>query len=109
MAASSTIGHIGEFEPDKKSISAYLDLFFEANEIAQGKQVTWILNSIEAKTHSLVHTLVAPSQPKGKSFDQIVTALKEHFEPKCLIIACRFYFHHREQISEEVQWTILLN
>ena len=83
---------------------AYLErvsLFFEANEIARGKRVTWFLNLMGVKTYLLVHNLVAPFQPKNKSFDQIVTTLKEHFELKRFINAQRFYFHCRDQMSEE--------
>ncbi len=46
---------------------------------------------------------MAPDLPSDKTFDQLVSTLKRHFEPKPLIIAERFYFHKRSQnIGESV-------
>ena len=35
--------------------------------------------------------------PKENSFKELVDALKSHFEPKPLVIAECFHFHHRSQ------------
>ena len=60
-----------------------------------------LLNVIGAKTYSLLHDLLAPTNLKEKSFDALVDVLKKHFEPKPLIIAERFTFHRRNQYSNE--------
>ena len=86
MASTQTIGTVGEFQPDNKTISAYLErvsLFFDANNVAVEKQVPWLLNIIGAKTYSLLRTLVAPSQPKDKTMDDLVTVLKQHYTHYC--------------------------
>ena len=44
---------------------------------------------------------MAPKLPKEKTFDELVAALKGHFEPKPLVIAERFYFHRRAQAEGE--------
>ena len=57
MAMNSMFCHVREFKPKNESILTYLErvsLFFEVNEIAKGKQVTWLLNMMGAKTYSLV-------------------------------------------------------
>ena len=42
-----------------------------------------------------------PTSPKDKSFDEIVKALKMHFEPKPVVIAERFHFHCHNQTPAE--------
>ena len=104
MATNPSISNIGEFQQDNESITSYLErvsLFFEVNGIEERKQVAWLLNLIGAKTYLLVRTLVAPEEPKTKSLTELKEVLKQHFEPKRLVIARRFYFHRREQATTE--------
>ena len=99
MASTQTIGVAGEFQPKNETITAYLervDLFFDVNSVAEEKQVPWLLNIIGAKTYTLLRTLVVPAQPKQKTMAELRTVLKEHYEPKTLIIARWFYFHRRD-------------
>ncbi|XP_060799470.1 uncharacterized protein K02A2.6-like [Neoarius graeffei] len=49
------------------------------------------------KTYGLLRSLVAPVTPGEKSYEDIVTVLKDHFTPKPLVIAERFRFHKRNQ------------
>ena len=101
MSTNCFVNNVGEFQPDNESISAYLErvsLFFEVNGIEAGKQVAWLLNMIGAKNYSLVRTLVAP---ESKTLEQLTAVLKQHYEPKCLVIARRFYFHRRNQDTNE--------
>jgi len=90
MATNPSSSHVGEFQPDNESISAYLErvsLFFEVNGIAEERQAAWLLNVMGAKTYSLVRALVAPDKPKSKSVEQLTQILKQHYEPKRLVIA----------------------
>ncbi len=59
------------------------------------------LSAIGSKTYALLRNLLAPTPPRAKTFDQLVTALKEHYEPKPLMIAERFLFHRRQQGKTE--------
>ena len=91
---AATFGRIQEFQPEDDSISAYLErlqLVFEA------KQVPVLLSVLGARNYALLCSLLAPALPKDKSYAELVGALKWHFEPKPLIIAEQFYFHHRNQ------------
>ena len=56
-----------------------------------------LLSVIGAKTYSLLRNLVSPDKPQDKSFDQLVEALRRHFEPKPAVIAEHFHFHRRNQ------------
>ena len=65
-------------------------LFIDANGIAEDKQVAVFLSAIGSKIYSLLRNLLVPTAPREKLFTDIVATLKEHFEPKPLIIAERF-------------------
>ena len=94
--ATITFGRLTEFDLKSDSITAYMDrvmLFYQVNEIAEGKQVTVFLSAIGPKTYSLLRSLVTPESPKDKTFVQLIAVLKKHFEPKPLVIVERFNFH----------------
>ena len=100
----TTIGRIGEFKPDEEQISAYLEriqLFFTANSIAEEKQVAVLLSVVGPKTYALLRDLLAPTKPQEKSFTELSTTLKNHYEPKPIVITERFHFHRRNQASGE--------
>ena len=76
-------------------------MFFEANDIAAEKKVSVLLTVIGRQNFSLLRNLVAPEMPKDKSFDDLTTLLKTHFEPKKLVIAKRFNFYRQDQHDGE--------
>ena len=59
------------------------------------------LSSVGAKTYTLLRNLVAPKLPKMLEFEEIMAILKQHFEPKPLVIAEHYHFHHRQQAPGE--------
>ena len=44
---------------------------------------------------------MAPNLPKDKDYDSLADVLKQHFDPKPLVIAERFHFYKRVQSSTE--------
>ena len=101
MATGITqLGTLKEFNSDVETITKYLYrviLYFEANEVADVKRVPILLSSIGSTTYSLICDLAAPENPKTLNLLVIAQLLKDHFEPKKLIIAERFTFHRRNQ------------
>ena len=94
------VGRLDEFDAATDAVESYAEraqLFFEANDIAAGKQTAVFLSAIGTKTYQLLRDLMAPTLPKEKSFEDIVGVLNEHFQPKPLVIAERFYFHRSQQ------------
>ncbi|CAL9688159.1 unnamed protein product [Knipowitschia caucasica] len=94
------IGKVDEFKPENEPWTAYverLEQFFDANDIDQGKYVAVLLSVMGATTYGLLRNLVQPDKPKDKSFADIVTILKEHFEPKPILVAERFRFNKCNQ------------
>ena len=101
---AAVIGQLPEFKPESESLTTYVErvkLFIEANGIEDARKVAVLLSVIGGKTYALLRNLLSPTDPKTKSFDEIVAALKEHYEPKPLVIAERFHFHKRNQAAGE--------
>ena len=107
--ATAVVGRLDTFKGEEM-ITEYLErveLYFAANDIKNEKKVPVLLSAIGAKTYALLWSLVTPAAPKDKSFKDISDALKEHFEPKPIKAAERYYFRCRlhapgESIAEFV-------
>ena len=106
MAALRVFGSLEEFDPTTDDISTYLErlqLYFAANKVEDDCKVPVLLTVIGAKAYSTLHSLLAPDSPADKSFNDILTTLKGHFDPKplSLIIGERFRFYQRSQMADE--------
>ena len=100
----ATHGNLKEFNPDVESIAAYLEraeVYFTANDIAESKQVPVFLSVLGGRIYSLLRDLLAPARPDEKTFPELAEVLKNHFQPKPLVIAERYYFHTRGQKPTE--------
>ena len=98
--ATVPIGSLQEFRPTEEGIAAYLErveLYFQANDIAEANQVPVFLTVVGGKVYALLRDLLAPDKPDSKSFGQLAQTLRTHYEPKPLVIAERSYFHSRNQ------------
>ena len=102
--ATATYGNLQKFNPDVEGIAAYLEraeIYFKANDIAESKQVHIFLSVLGGRIYSLLRDLLAPAKPDEKTFQELAEVLKNHFEPKPLVIAERYYFHTRCQKPTE--------
>ena len=102
--ATAVIGQVPEFNSETYSLTAYVErvkLFIQANGIEDARKVPVLLSVIGGKTYDLLRNLLSPTDPKDKTFDELVEALKGHFEPKPIVIAERFHFHKRNQAAGE--------
>ena len=61
------------------------------------KLVPTLLTVVGSKHYSLIRGLVSPALPKDKSYEDLVTLLKKHYDPEPLVIAERFHFYERSQ------------
>ena len=100
---AATIGTIGPYV-DSEDFETYVDrveLFFEANSIAEDKKVATFLSIVGAQVYALVQNLVSPKKPKECKYDEIVAALKNHYKPKVIVVYERFKFYNRSQGANE--------
>ena len=85
-----------EFNPDCETVTAYLEwfqMFVTANSIEDTKLVPTLLTTIGSKRYSLIRGLVSQALPKDKSYEDLVTLLKKHYNPEPFVIAKCFYFY----------------
>ena len=105
MAGAMLYGQLGEFNPNKEKITTYLDrvvLYMEANNsVAADKKVAVLLTVIGPKNYALLHGVRAPTNPREKTFEELTPALREHYEPKPVVIAERFHFYRGTQAPGE--------
>ena len=81
----ASYGRIEEFSADKENISNYLEcveIFFQANGIADGKKVPVFLSIAGESVYALLRSLLSPVKPQEKTFDELKVELNKHFEPK---------------------------
>ena len=100
----STFGQLQEYRAEVENISSYLErveLFFTANGVAEDKRVPVFLSVVGATTYALLRDLLAPDKPQAKNIDVLFETLRDHYEPKPLVIAERFYFYQRSQKTTE--------
>ena len=74
---------------------------FDINEVAEENKVPMLGTLLGAKSYSLLRSLVAPENPKDKTYTELVVKLRSHIEPKPLDIAERFNFYRRTQATGE--------
>ena len=73
-----------------------LEQYLTANSVTEEKKKVTVLVTVMAYGN-----LVAPDKPADKKFADIVQIMKDHLNPKPLVIAERFKFHKREQKEGE--------
>ena len=89
-SATPRFGGIEFFDPDSESILAYLermDLFLEANAVAEEKKVAVVLSMVGSKAYQLLRNLCSPDKPQSKSYSDLKGILTNHYDPKPLVIA----------------------
>ncbi|XP_041863718.1 uncharacterized protein K02A2.6-like [Melanotaenia boesemani] len=101
----ATIGTLVAFDAKTQSWEEYCEImeqFFEANGIDDGdKQRAILLSVVGAATYSLIRNLLSPEKPKEKTYQQLVTLLKNHFDPKPSEIVQRYKFDSRSRKPDE--------
>ena len=65
------------------------------------KKVAVFLTVIGAETYSLLRDLVHPEKPSSLTYGELTTKLREHFQPRRIVIAERFKFLARKQQQGE--------
>ena len=75
--------------------------YFEANAVEASRKVSVLLTVIGAKAYDTLRSLLPPILPRDKSFPELLAILKQHFDPKPLVIGEHFHFYKRSQKPTE--------
>ena len=94
--AGASIGQIQEFHPESDSITAYLE-----NNVAEEENGTLTTQRFWWQDVHTPMKFAGPTLPKDKTFDELVTTLKGHYEPKPVATTERFHLHKRKQAAGE--------
>ena len=95
-------GSIGEFDHTQESYVERVSLYFIANEITdEGKRRATLLTVCGAKTYHVIRDLAAPKSPAEVAYDDIVSLVKQHYNPKPVVTVQRFKFNSRSRQKDE--------
>ena len=100
---SATIGTIGPYQ-ESEDFETYVDrveLFFDANSIADDKKVSTFLSIVGPQVYGLVQNIVSPKKPKDCTYKDIIKGLQNHYKPKVIVVFERFKFYNRSQGADE--------
>ena len=81
----ASFSRLEEFLPEMETILNYIkrvELFFQANGIADAKKVPVFLSAAGGNIYTLLCNLLLPTKPQDKSFEELTAELKKHYEPK---------------------------
>ena len=93
--ATSNFGKLCDYDNNKEDWQSYverLELFLRQTALLIRKKAI-LLTSCGIGTHQLFKGLTAPAKPVEKTFDELVTLMANHQNPKRNPIAERFQFN----------------
>lgn len=100
-AACAIIGNIKEFRLNSEDLWASyvkrIRAFFKVNKIKEDVQTSYLITLVGNETYDLITVLCSPVEPETKSFDDLVTLVENHLNPKSSEIAERMKFRACQQ------------
>ena len=98
---TSNYGKLSEYNNNKEDWQSYvecLELYFTANEIAdEEKKKAILLTSCGIECYRLFKGLTTPRKTIEKTFNELLTLMTNHENPKRNSIAERFVFNMRNR------------
>lgn len=99
MAANALFGNMGEFDPKQEQWTQYserLSHFYTANGIKDdeaSRKKAILLTVIGPTAYRLMRNLIAPSTVEETSYQDLLEAMKKHYDPQPSEIVQRFKFN----------------
>ena len=100
----ATYGKVDEYQPgeDWDAYIERLEQYFAANDITDAaKQKNILLCACGPATYAMMKRLCTPEKPSAKTFAELKKLVKDHVNPKPLVIAERYKFYQRSQEEGE--------
>ena len=98
------IGNIEPFDDTIEPFASYrqrLEQFFAANQIPDARRVAAFISIIGAKSYKVLRDILAPDAPSTKNYEELCTALANHYSPEPLRLAERLRLKQRLQKEGE--------
>lgn len=78
-----------------------LEQYFAANMIESDRRVAVLLTSIGDQTYKILRDVCDPDPPSSKSYEQLITILRNQFSPRTSVFRSRILFYSLMQSPEE--------
>lgn len=102
---ANMLGSVTPFDNKSQSWEEYCEIlnhFFVANDVEEPeKKRAILLSCVGAQTYTLMRNLLSPERPGSKSYEDLVSLLKNHFNPKPSEIVQRWKFNSRNRHFDE--------
>nr|XP_054930096.1 uncharacterized protein K02A2.6-like [Dermacentor andersoni] len=94
--------YVKDGDEDFNSYVDRFDHYWKVTQIEDGnlKKSTFI-TALGSRLYKTLKDLLLPATPENKSFEDVVSVLKEHLAPVSQVIARRFKFNRRHQLEME--------
>ncbi|XP_035226730.1 uncharacterized protein LOC118199052 [Stegodyphus dumicola] len=83
------------------SFTERFEAFLDIQNVPEAKRGKVLISSLNAKLYNLLKNLLSPDNPSDKNFTELKKVLKDHLNPKALIIPSRHMFINRKQHEGE--------
>ncbi|XP_011408064.1 PREDICTED: uncharacterized protein LOC105315208, partial [Amphimedon queenslandica] len=97
-------GSLESFDPKRHGFTKYVQrikLYFEANNIAAGRQKSVFLSALGYETFEVISNMVTAAELTSKTLDELVTLLTNLLHPKASIVTKQYRFGCCRQREEE--------
>ena len=103
---AALLGRLDQFDPEQEwpQYMERLIQFFEANDITGDKAAkcrATFLSVIGPAPYKLLRSLIAPTKPTDKTFEELVAVLTKHYSPQPSEVMQRFRFNSRSRKEGE--------
>lgn len=102
---TALLGRIDEFDSKTEEWEQYeqrLKHYFTANDVeSEVKKKSTLITVVGKENFKLMRSLIHPTDPNDKTYDELVAVMKQHFEPQPSEIVQRFKFHTRSRKQGE--------
>ncbi|XP_038063231.1 uncharacterized protein K02A2.6-like [Patiria miniata] len=97
------IGRLDKYDEveDIRNYVERLNLYFQANDIAQEKKTAVLLSAVGPTVYKTAKSLAEPTPVTEKTYTELCELLIAHYGPKRLVVSERFRFYKRHQQPSE--------
>ena len=106
--ATTLLGHLESFDPDTDEWTQYVERMEEmllakdlTGEAQKNKRHSIFLSVVGKRTYNILRSLLAPTRPSEKTFEQLTAILTTHFSRPPSEVIQRFRFHSRTRQAGE--------
>ncbi|KAL0893511.1 hypothetical protein ABMA27_013707, partial [Loxostege sticticalis] len=99
-----SVGQMREFDVRSGNWSSYverLEMYFIVNKVVDEFKLPTLISVMGEEAYDLLSTLASPQKPSVLTFKRAVELLSAHLQPKPSVLAERYKFRQRRQLSDE--------